>query len=78
MIADGKVEQHSSIPPFNINAETAADVYKLDDSILLLINSLHDTFCQSLVICLVSKIFAWKNRMVLHIKRKISVKLSCI
>ncbi|KAL9971833.1 hypothetical protein ACROYT_G018044 [Oculina patagonica] len=30
---DGREEEHSSIPPFNINAETAADVYKLDDII---------------------------------------------
>ena len=35
LVADGKEEQQSSIPPFNINAETAADVYKLDDSIRL-------------------------------------------
>ena len=34
LIADGG-EEHSSIPPFNLSAQTAADVYKLDDSILL-------------------------------------------
>ena len=34
LIAGGEEEQHASIPPFNINAKTAADVYKLDDSIL--------------------------------------------
>ena len=34
LIADG-VEQQSTIPPYNLNATTAADVYKLNDSILL-------------------------------------------
>ena len=34
LIADG-VEQQSTIPPYNLKATTAADVYKLNDSILL-------------------------------------------
>ena len=35
LITDGVEEQLSYIPPFNASAATAADVYKLDDSILL-------------------------------------------
>lgn len=33
-MTDGVSEQQSYIPPFNGSAVTAADVYKLEDSIL--------------------------------------------
>ena len=37
---DGAEKQYSYIPPFNPNAKSAAEVYKLDDSILFVILTL--------------------------------------
>ena len=44
LIADGMEEQYSSIPPFNASAATPADVYKLDDSILVKFQIMYKMF----------------------------------